>query len=191
VTDERRSTRGRSALAVLLLAAVVAVCALPVWVTATGVSALAGQVPVRVHGTAAAPVVPATALVLAAAGAAIALAGRIGRWVVVAVVLAGGVAVVVGAALVISDPSAPAADAVGAQTGIDHLAGPASVTAMPWITVVVGVVGVLAGVLVARSSASWTAPSRRHEVAPAPSSVPDERSDWDDLTRGADPSEGS
>lgn len=190
MSDERRSTRGRSALAVLLLAIAVGACALPVWVTATGVSALAGHVPVRVHGSAVAPLVPATALVLAAAGAAIALAGRLGRWVVAAVVLAGGVAVVVAAAVVIADPSAAATDAVGAQTGIDHLAGPASVTAAPWVTVLVGVVGLLVGLLVVRSSASW-ATSRRHEVAPASAGAPDERSDWDDLTRGTDPSEGS
>ncbi len=49
----------------LLLAAAAGASALPAWVTATGVSALAGQVTVRVSGSTAAPMVPATALVLA------------------------------------------------------------------------------------------------------------------------------
>jgi hypothetical protein len=48
--------------------------------------------------------------------------------------------------------------------------------------------------LLAHASAAWDAPSRRHEVArrPAPGEgAPDERADWDALTRGADPSDGA
>jgi len=189
---EQRTTRGRGVLVVLLLAAAAGASAAPTWVTASGVSALAGQVAVRVPGSAAAPVVPATALVLAAAGAAVALAGRVGRWVVAAVVLSGGAALVTAAAVVLTDPAAPAADAVRAQTGVDHLVGPAVATAAPWFTVAVGVITVLVAVLVVRWSGAWSAPSRRHERAAgsAATPTPDERSDWDALTRGADPSEG-
>ncbi len=191
-TPEARSTRGRSALVVLLLALVAGLCALPTWVTATGLSPLAGQVTVRVVGSTAAPVVPATALVLAAAGVAVALAGRMGRWVVVVVVLAGGVALAAAAGVVLTDPTASALDAAATQTGVGHLAQPPSVTVFPLITVVVGVATVLVALLVARWSAAWSAPSRRHERAGAssgPAPTPDERSDWDALTQGADPSE--
>ncbi len=189
---QRRSTRGRSAFVVLVLALVAGACALPTWVTATGLSPLAGQVAVRVSGSAAAPVVPATALVLAAAGVAAALAGRAGRWVVVAVVIAGGIALAVAGGGVIADPAGPGTDAVAAHTGVDHLVGPATATAFPAITVGVGVVVVLVGALLVRWSAAWSAPSSRHERAagqPVPVAVPDERSDWDALTRGADPSD--
>jgi uncharacterized membrane protein (TIGR02234 family) len=189
---EHRSTRGRGVLVVLLLAAAAGASAVPTWVTASGVSALAGAAAVRVSGSTAAPVVPATALVLAAAGAAIALAGRVGRWVVAAVVLAGGAALVTAAAVVLADPAAPAADAVRAQTGVDHLVGPAVATVVPWFTLTLGVITVLVAVLLARWSGTWSAPSRRHERAAGSGTTPtpDERSDWDALTRGADPSEG-
>ena len=160
---EQRTTRGRGVLVVLLLAAAAGASAAPTWVTASGVSALAGLVAVRVPGSAAAPVV-----------------------------LSGGAALVTAAAVVLTDPAAPAADAVRAQTGVDHLVGPAVATAAPWFTVAVGVITVLVAVLVVRWSGAWSAPSRRHERAAgsAATPTPDERSDWDALTRGADPSEG-
>jgi uncharacterized membrane protein (TIGR02234 family) len=201
VTVAARAGRGRWAAAVLLLAAATGACSLPVWVRATGVSALAGQVALRVSGAGAAPAVPAAALVLAAAGAAVALAGRVGRWVVAAVVLVAGFVVVVAAVAVLADPSGPAIAAAAAQTGVDHLAGAAGVTAGPWVALVLGVATAVAGVALARASAAWPAPSRRHEVAgPAavpgtapdaePDAGPDERADWDALSRGTDPSEG-
>lgn len=188
------SGRAQGALSLLSLAVVVGVCALPTWVTATGTSALAGEVAVRVPGGQAAPVVPATALVLAAAGVALLLAGRAGRWVVAAVVLAGGVALAVAAGAVLADPASRAVDAVATQTGVGRLTSPARLTAWPGVTVAVGVLAVVVAVLLARSSARWSAPSRRHEVAPSSSApvaspAPDERSDWDALTRGSDPSE--
>lgn len=188
------SGRAQGALSLLSLAVVVGVCALPTWVTATGTSALAGEVAVRVPGGQAAPVVPATALVLAAAGVALLLAGRAGRWVVAAVVLAGGVALAVAAGAVLADPASRAVDAVATQTGVGRLTSPARLTAWPGVTLAVGVLAVVVAVLLARSSARWSAPSRRHEVAPSSSApvaspAPDERSDWDALTRGSDPSE--
>lgn len=188
------SGRAQGALSLLSLAVVVGACALPTWVTATGTSALAGEVAVRVPGGQAAPVVPATALVLAAAGVALLLAGRAGRWVVAAVVLAGGVALAVAAGAVLADPASRAVDAVATQTGVGRLTGPARLTAWPGVTLAVGVLAVVVAVLLARSSARWSAPSRRHEVAPSSSApvaspAPDERSDWDALTRGSDPSE--
>jgi uncharacterized membrane protein (TIGR02234 family) len=188
-----RASRGRWAVVVLLLAAGVGASSLVPWVRASGVSALAGYVAVRLSGSAAAPAVPATALVLAAAGAAVALAGRLGRWVVAAVVVIGGVAVAAAAVAVLANPGATAAGAVAAQTGVDHLTGPATATAGPWVAIVIGILAVLAGIGLARASAAWDAPSRRHEVVrrPAPDEgTPDERADWDALTRGADPSDG-
>ncbi|HEY0117788.1 MAG TPA: Trp biosynthesis-associated membrane protein [Cellulomonas sp.] len=191
-----RSSRATGVVWLLVLAALVGLSSLPTWVRATGVGALTGDVPVHVSGSQAAPVVPAAALALAAAGVAVALAGRVGRWVVVAVVALGGLAVVAASAAVLADAGTPAAAAAATQTGVGHLTGPASVTAGPWVAAVVGVLVVAAAVLLARSSARWAAPSRRHEVgpstpAPPAAGAPDERDDWDALTRGSDPSDES
>ena len=193
--EPRLSSRAQGAAAVLCLALATGASSLGPWVRAAGVSPLGG-VGVSVPGATAAPAVPATALVLAAAGVAVALAGRLGRWVVVVVVALGGLAVVGAATAVLVRPEVAATAAAATTTGVDHLDGAAHVTAGPWVALVVGVVGVVTAGLLARSSSAWTAPSRRHEVAVAPATTaapqaPDERSDWDALTRGADPSDGT
>lgn len=183
-------SRGRAAATVLVLAVAAGLCALPTWVTAGGGSALEGEVAVRVSGAGAAPAVPATALVLAAAAAALALAGRAGGWVVAAVVGLGGLALGAAAGAVLADPDAPALTAVAARTGVDHLTGPAATTAGPWVTLALGVVTVAAAVALVRASARWRAPSRRHEgAATRAGPAGDEQSDWDALSRGADPSQ--
>lgn len=202
-TSGRRSSRGRWVLIVLVLAAAAGASSAGPWVRWWGTNAL-GDFAVTVSGATAAPVVPATALVLAAAGAAVALAGRIGRWVVVAVVALGGLALAGASGAVLVDPWNHVRDAVAAATGVDHVSDQAEATAWPWVAVVVGLLVVLAAVGLARGSAAWSAPDRRHEIdgagpgerparspeAPA-GGAPDERDDWDALTRGSDPSDQS
>jgi hypothetical protein len=186
------SSRGRAAAAVLALAAATGASSLGTWVYGA-VEGPLGGIGVMVSGATAAPVVPATALVLAAAGAAVALAGRLGRWVVVVVVALGGLAVVGGAVGVIVRPETAATAVAAAQTGIGRLRGAPAVSSGPWVALVVGVLVVVTAGLLARASAWWSAPNARHEVAgrTAPAAeAPDERSDWDALTRGADPSDG-
>lgn len=192
------SSRGRGAASVLLLALATGASGMAPWVHAAGVSPLGG-VGVSVSGAVAAPAVPATALVLAAAGAAVALAGRLGRWLVVAVVAACGVVVVAAATGVLRHPETSATAAAAARTGVDHLDGAPVVTAGPWAAVVIGLLAVVTAALMARASAGWSTPDRRHELhadgateaTPGPSGpqLPDERTDWDALTRGADPSD--
>lgn len=172
-----RSGRGRWVLVLLCLALVTGVVAAPTWVTAGGTSVLTGTVAVHVPGTRAAPGLIGAALALAAAGVALALAGRVGRWLVVAVVLACGALVVWSAAGVLRNPEPAARQAVAAATGVDHVVAPVSLTAAPWLAAVAGVVVLCAGLVLARSSARWAGPSRRHElgspvegVASAPSS---------------------
>lgn len=160
-----RSGRGRWVLVLLLLALVTGLVAAPTWVRAAGTSVLTGTVLVHVPGTRAAPGMIGAALALAAAGAALALAGRVGRWLVVTVVLACGVLVLWSAAGVLRDPEPAARQAVAAATGVDHVVAPVSLTAGPWVAVVTGVVVVSAGLVLARSSARWAGPSRRHELS--------------------------
>ena len=85
------------------------VCAVPAWITATTESVLGVPETIRVTGGAAASALVAAALVLLAATAAVALVGRLGRWVVVATVALAGVLVVAGAVGVLRDPAAAAA----------------------------------------------------------------------------------
>ena len=177
----------------LVLAGLTAVVAVPTWFTTTGTTALQGTVQVEVTGSQAAPAVLAAAVAILAAAAAVGLVGRVGRWVVAVVVVACGVLVVATTLAVTADPVAAVTPVVAAETGVGTLAGPVATTAWPWLALGAGALDVVAGVWFARASRAWSGPSRRHEAAgastaPPVAGEPDERSDWDALSRGDDPS---
>ncbi|MBO3102942.1 Trp biosynthesis-associated membrane protein [Cellulomonas fengjieae] len=189
----RRRGRGRAAALLLVLAGLTAVVAVPTWFTTTGTDPLRGTVSVEVSGTQVAPAVVAGAVVILAAVAAVGLVGRIGRWFVALVVVAVGVLVVATTLGVTTDPVAAVTPSVAAQTGVGRLDGPVTTTVWPWAALAVGVLDVVAGAWFAAASRTWSGPSRRHETGPAASAAPtgqapDERSDWDALSRGDDPS---
>jgi len=195
--DRRRSGRGRAAGLLLVLAGLTAVVAVPTWFTTTGTTALQGTVTVEVSGSQAAPAVLAAAVAILAAAAAVGLVGRAGRWVVAAVVVACGVLVVATTLGATTDPVAAVTPVVAAETGVGTLAGPVTTTLWPWLAVGTGILDALAGIWFVRASRAWSGPSQRHEVAPGSRAAesaavsdekPDERSDWDALSRGDDPS---
>lgn len=175
-------------------AALTAVVAVPVWVRATGASALRGEVAVPVTGTQAAPAVVAAAVALLAAAAAVGLVGRVGRWVVCAVVAAAGAVVVLSAAVVVRDPDAAVQAAVAAATGVGVLAGAPALTVWPFLALGVGALDVVAAGVLTAGSRRWSAPTRRYAATgtPAATSGPaagpvDDQAAWDALTRGDDP----
>jgi uncharacterized membrane protein (TIGR02234 family) len=191
--ERRRSGRGRAAGALLVLAGLTAVVAVPTWFTTTGTTALQGTVTIEVSGSQVAPGVLAAAVALLAAAAAVGLVGRVGRWVVAAVVVACGVLVVATTLGATTDPVAAVAPVVAAETGVGTPAGPVTTSVWPWLAAGVGVLDVVAGVWFVRASRTWSGPSQRHETvagSPPPTAPadPDERSDWDALSRGDDPS---
>jgi uncharacterized membrane protein (TIGR02234 family) len=162
-----RSRRERAAAVGLALAAGVLgfLATSRTWVTADLDDVLAGQLHLSLDGAKVAPVVPAVSLVLLAAGAAVLLARRLGR------VIAGLVLVVAGAtgaAAAVSAARAPGAAvsaelarATGRSSGVQAAV---ATTAWPWLAVVAGVLGVVAGVLVVLGARRWAAPSDRFEV---------------------------
>ncbi|CAM5778125.1 Trp biosynthesis-associated membrane protein [Cellulomonas persica] len=203
-----RAGRGRAAGALLLAAALTGLSAVPTWLTATTESVLGAAETIRVSGAAAAPTLVAAALVLLAATGAVALVGRIGRWVVVATVALAGLLVVGGAVGVLRDPAAAMAPAVADQIGIERVVGDVVVAAWPWVALGVGLLDVLLAVWLARASGGWSATERRdrharperhaHGAAAGATAGPrtgtrdepvDERDQWDALSRGDDPSE--
>jgi len=187
------SRRGRWVVVLLVAAAATASSTVPAWFRATGSSALAGDVEVGVTGGQAAPGVLAAAVVLLAAAAAVGLVGRVARWVVVVVVAAAGAVVVASVVGVLQDPAPVATVVVAAATGVSALTGPVAATPWPWVACALGLLDVLASLGLARASAQWGATSRRHvptASTTAAGEVDDDRSAWDALTRGDDPTAG-
>ncbi|NUL47181.1 Trp biosynthesis-associated membrane protein [Cellulosimicrobium funkei] len=131
------------------------------WIESAGLSGLA-TTSVTTTGNQAAAVVPAMGLVGMAAGIALSMARRIGRWVAaVLMVLAGLVAgfSAVNAAL---DPASAAQAQVSEASGTTADAGSYAVTVWPWLTLVGGVLLLLCGLAVLVLGRGWVT-SRRHE----------------------------
>ncbi|MFC0714555.1 Trp biosynthesis-associated membrane protein [Cellulomonas biazotea] len=188
-----RRGRGGAAGTLVLLAGVTALVVVPTWLTASGSTALRGTVTLAVAGTQVAPAVLGASVVLLASAAAVALVGRVGRWLVAVVTALSGVLVVGSAAAVLADPRAAVVPVVTQQTGVGKVVGDVGVTAWPWLTVVAGVLVVVAAGWLVRVSRGWQGPSRRHETPAAgsgpagPAGPVDERGAWDALSRGDDP----
>ena len=182
--------RRRAILVVLALALGTMASGIPVWMRTAGSTALQGFVPVQVTGTQAAPAIPAAALVLLAAGIAIGLAGRIGRWVVVGSVLLCGLLLVASAVAALGDHGPAARAGVAMENGVDPLATPVTLTGWPSIALLIGVLVLLAGAWLAATSRRWARPSYRHDVGQGSTAVApdDDQAAWDSLTRGHDPS---
>ncbi|MEO9246252.1 Trp biosynthesis-associated membrane protein [Citricoccus nitrophenolicus] len=131
------------------------------WIESAGLSGLA-TTSVTTTGNQAAAVVPAMGLVGMAAGIALSMARRIGRWVsAVLMVLAGLMAgfSAVNAAL---DPASAAQAQVSEASGTTADAGSYAVTVWPWLTLVGGVLLLLCGLAVLVMGRGWVT-SRRHE----------------------------
>ncbi|WP_231495906.1 Trp biosynthesis-associated membrane protein [Cellulomonas sp. HZM] len=176
----------------LVLAAAVGLVCLPVWTSVAAPTVLDPSLRVDVHGGAAVPGAPASALVLLACAAALALVGRAGRWVVGAVVVVAGVVIAWASLDVVRHPAGGAMErALVDATGVPHVAGAVDVQPWPYVAVALGVLVAAAGVWVVVVSRRWPGPTRRHEGttgdAPGAGAVTDERSAWDALSRGDDP----
>lgn len=152
---------------------------------------------VALTGSQAAPLVPATGLVLLAAGLALLAlrgAGRVAAGLLMA--LAGGVLGWSGLRALTGGLS----DASTALPDVGRGAGPVTVhvsAAWPVLTVLAGLLGVAAGLLVVLRGRGWPGMGRRYErEGAAPASAPAPRTDeeraqaaWRALDRGEDPTD--
>lgn len=193
-------TRKSGVLATLLFGGVVLLSAIPVWVQAATVSALGPQLSVEVAGSEAAPGVLAAGLAVLAAGVAGGLVGRLGRWIVIAVLLLASGIVLGSGIAVVTNPRTSALTAAADETGVAQLTTDPTLTAWPWVALAIGAVGLLLCLTLVRTSANWTTVSKRHErdaTAPAvgtstltegpanPESSPADFAEvWDAQTRG-------
>ncbi|GAA1674091.1 Trp biosynthesis-associated membrane protein [Citricoccus zhacaiensis] len=177
------------------------------WIESTQISGLPGD-SVTTTGNEAAAVVPAMALVGMAAGIALSMARRIGRWITSLLLLLAGAATAWSSLQAALDPAGAARTQVSEASGTTADAGAYAVTAWPWLTLVGGILLFLCGLAVILFGRRWTT-TRRYEAAPATRTATgatgataattavapdagdtedlDEIDAWDELSRGQDP----
>jgi uncharacterized membrane protein (TIGR02234 family) len=151
----------------------------------------AAQTALEVQGSKAATAVTALALVALAGGLAAAIAGRIARWIITAIIVLASAGIVAAAATVLANPLAAAQGAIAAATGITGSQAEVAVTAFPVLAVVAGCLLALAALLIIPAGRHWK--TRTKYDAPAAGSTAaaagpvDEIDSWDRLSRGDDP----
>ncbi|VXB52766.1 Trp biosynthesis-associated membrane protein [Arthrobacter sp. 8AJ] len=166
------------------------------WMTATldpnqvG-QAAATQSAIQVQGSKAATTVTALALVALAGGLAAAIAGRIARWVITAIIVLASAGVVTAAATVLADPLSAAQGTIAGATGISGSQAHVELTPFPVLAVVAGCLLALAALLILPASRYWKARTK-YDAPGAPGTAPaagpvDEIDSWDRLSRGEDP----
>jgi len=151
----------------------------------------AAQSALDVQGSKAATAVTALALVALAGGLAAAIAGRIARWIITAIIVLASAGIVAAAATVLADPLAAAQGAIAAATGITGSQAQVAVTAFPVLAVVAGCLLALAGLLIIPASRHWKTRTKYDTPAAGASAATsgpvDEIDSWDRLSRGDDP----
>lgn len=149
------------------------------------------QTALQVQGSKAATTVTALALVALAGGLAAAIAGRIARWIITAIIVLASAGIVGAAATVLADPLAAAQGSIAAATGVTGSSAEVSVTAFPAIAVVVGIVLALGALLIIPAGRYWKVRTKydaRATGSGAAAAGPvDEIDSWDRLSRGDDP----
>jgi hypothetical protein len=158
--------------------------------------------PVAVGGDVAAPAVPALALAGLALAAALTIAGPVFRAILGVLQVLLGASIALSGLLVLADPRAAAAPAITARTGIagdrsvGELLDGAAITALPALTVALGVASAALGLLLLGTLRRWPSRSRRFsavrfeqddEADPAPPGASARVGDWDALSEGEDP----
>ena len=158
------------------------------WAHVDTTSALFGHRTVGLSGRDLTPVVSALGLVGLAGVVAIAATRRTGRAVVGVLVALAGLGILAQTGAILADPKhwarGPLADHVrvgGAVPGAVHL------NAWPYLALLAGLLLAAAGALTAARGRAWAALGTRYERAPRPAATPPERTLWDQLDRGEDP----
>ena len=142
----------------------------------------------QVQGSKAATTVSALALVALAGGLAAAIAGRIARWVIAAIIVLASAGIVTAAVTVMADPLAAAQGSIAAATGITGSSVQVSVSAFPALAVVAGILLGLGALLIIPAGRHWKTRTKYDAAAAGAADGPaDEIDSWDRLSRGDDP----
>lgn len=197
-----RRSRPLVILAGLVVAGIVMLSWTQTWFTLQLHASTAVEARVQASGSVAASSYTALALASLALFLALTIAGRVVRVVLGLVQVALGVAIVVEGISAVSDPVRASASAVTTVTGVNDLTGvrnlvaTQSTTIWPWVGIVGGALALILGLVVLIAQRTWPGPSRKYSATPtsAQRTAPVARDavvDWDDLSAGVDPTDGT
>jgi len=177
-----------------------------VWVNTAVIGTGAEKLLLAIDGSAASPAITALALAGFALAGALTIAGRVVRVVLGVLESLIGVSVFLASFQVLVDPALASASEVTKATGIagteSILAVVSESTATPWpyVAVAASVIMVLAGLGISVTAGRWAGATTKYQTTrmePAAGaasrsgaereSTPDAVVDWDDLSRGQDP----
>lgn len=191
----------RIKLLLVLAGLLAAVLALLAWTQTWVVADIEGNA-LDIDGAAAAPALSALALAGLALGGALTIAGPAFRVVLGSLEVLLGVSVVIAASAAIANPAHAAIADVSKLTGVAGdksvlaLITDASSTAWPWLAIFAGVLFAIAGIGVLVTSRVWPGPGRKYQavrlepVDQSQLSTKDAAIDnWDELSRGSDPTD--
>jgi len=195
-TSPARPTRSMTVFILLLGGVIALIGATQTWVTATGFDAAHIDV-VQLSGQEASPVITAMALVTIAAGAALSIARKIGRWIIGIVSIIGAATMGFASINVLTDPLNAVALKIAETTGTTGQGGgPAAeidVTLFPWLTMAGAVIAVIGGLLALVVGGRWpVGKTKKYDVGEDQQQNTrdgelDEIDTWDELSRGEDP----
>jgi hypothetical protein len=146
--------------------------------------------PVVVAGSAAAPSLAPLGIVALALGIALTIAGPIARIVLGVVLVLLGVGIVAAALPSVLDDATGTGGAITAVTGVTDVAGrilTRTGTLWPLVGTVAGALAAVLGIVVLLRTRRWTTGGRRFRADVPVERSTDPISEWDALTRGADP----
>ncbi|TFD45677.1 hypothetical protein E3T55_18675 [Cryobacterium frigoriphilum] len=181
-----------------------------VWGTVDVAVSAGGPEPIAVDGSVAAPAITALALAGFALAGALTIAGPLIRVVLGVLEMLLGASVFLSALLAVADPAHASSAAVTAATGIAGRDGVAraveasATTGWPYLALVAAVIMAGAGFLIVFTTKRWPGATKRHQTvrfepvttdaaagAREPGRAPDAVVDWDELSRGEDPTSES
>lgn len=180
---------------ILLLGGVLALIgSTQTWVTAVGFEA-AHIDSVQLSGQEASPVITAMALVTVAAGAALSIARRMGRWLIGIVAVLAAVAMAWASIDVVVNPLRAVAQKIAETTGTTataEITPNIEVTVLPWLTVIGALIGAVGGLMTLTAGRRWpVGKTKKYDVGTQqrhdPDGPLDEIDTWDELSRGEDP----
>ncbi|WGW13774.1 Trp biosynthesis-associated membrane protein [Saxibacter everestensis] len=191
----QRFGKGAWVLILIVLAGAMFLTATREWLLTELASPAGGTQQIIVAGSEASEVLLAVSLAGVAAALFLSIARRIGRVVGFVILFGIGAAWLASTVSVIVDPGRASVPAVRAATGLEVVADQVSLSAWPYVALVVGALFLIGTVTAAVMSRGWDTSSRFERAQTRPPADADAADDgldpansWDAQTRGEDPS---